>query len=268
MGYHRTSNTAPTSTSRGRQKKKRVFAKNNLLIIASVLYAACLIKLHELSINNSAANPNNALNAPSLPLPNRVIIKNVVANHANATKPSHRKPPAEWLRAASNPIPAYTQVLAKEAVQSGSWQCGANTVEPGNASNERTIFAFVHIYNYKAAGTTIRRFFHELADACHKNWLSIATCTDVRPSSLKSRGAWEPCKIEKLASGRDQNESIYNKWNSRTVPSDAIEQFVDIYGGHVRMGTGDYLFSSSPANPGGGVRHVVFLRDPMERYHT
>ncbi|KAL7441367.1 hypothetical protein ACHAXH_006931 [Discostella pseudostelligera] len=136
--------------------------------------------------------------------------------------------------------------------------------------------AFVHVY--KAAGTTVRQFFHELAYSCHKTWVSLTRCTGVTPSSIKSRKQWKPCAIEEVADGRRQEKEQYFypksnhfKKSYRFAPSNpSFEKFVDIYGGHARMGTGDYIFQNSShpesSSQGGGVRYIVFLRDPIERY--
>jgi multidrug efflux pump subunit AcrA (membrane-fusion protein) len=45
----------------------------------------------------------------------------------------------------------------------------------------------------------------------------------------------------------------------------AFEKFVDIYGGHARLGTGDYVYPNSQTTSQ-SVRYIVFLRNPIERY--
>ena len=69
----------------------------------------------------------------------------------------------------------------------------------------------------------------------------------------------------------------YNKVNNRV-----LRDSVDVFGGHVRIGSGDWIFpsdsnsnsnftssqssqlSATPSSP--RVRYIIFLRDPMERY--
>ena len=103
---------------------------------------------------------------------------------------------------ATNDVPIYTEELAKLAVRPSSWQCVASDDEDPKrgATNDGTVFAFIHVY--KTAGSTMRKFFHELAYTCHKTWVSLAKCTGVLPSSIQSRGPWKPCMIEEVADGR------------------------------------------------------------------
>lgn len=105
---------------------------------------------------------------------------------------------------ASSPIPKYTKEQAREATRPSAWQC---TADSSLASNNGNMVAFVHVY--KAAGTTIRQFFHELAYSCHKTWVSLARCTGVLPSTIQSRKDWKPCAIEEVADGRYQRKEQY-----------------------------------------------------------
>ena len=166
---------------------------------------------------------------------------------------------------ATDSVPIYTEKLAKVAVRPSSWQCvESDIVRP------TTVFAFIHVY--KTAGTTMRMFFHELAYTCHKTWMSLARCTGVLPSSIQSRGPWTPCMIAEVADGRGRRKSQYmhrgkenyNRFHPGTITNQRLEKFVDIFGGHVRLGTGDNIFPSSHTSE--GVRYIVFLRDPVERY--
>jgi hypothetical protein len=159
-------------------------------------------------------------------------------------------------------IPIYTEELAKLAVRPSSWQCvsGDDADPKRRATNDDTIFAFIHVY--KTAGSTMRSFFRDLAYACGKTWVLLAECTEVLPSSIQSRGPWEPCKVKQVTDGRGRKKTLSRTAGIASNPR--FEVFVDIFGGHMRLGTGDYIFNDSPTWE--GVRYIVFLRDPVERF--
>ncbi|KAL3809294.1 hypothetical protein ACHAXA_009418 [Cyclostephanos tholiformis] len=181
-------------------------------------------------------------------------------------------------------MPIYTDELAKIAIRPGPWRCvGRNDDDADDArrpsgaatTNDGTIFAFVHVY--KTAGSTMRTFFHELAYACRRTWVSLAKCTGLLPSSIESRdGRWRPCMIEEVADGRGRRKAQYVRVGGRDyrrfhfgkISNPTFESKVDIFGGHVRLGTGDRIYRNSTRSGGRGgvVRYIVFLRDPVERY--
>ena len=167
---------------------------------------------------------------------------------------------------ATNDVPIYTEELAKLAVRPSSWQCVASDDEDPKrgATNDDTVFAFIHVF--KTAGSTMRKFFHQLAYTCHKTWVSLAKCTGVLPSSIQSRGPWKPCMIEEVADGRGRKKAYVNRGGDRpgTISNPRVEKFIDIFGGHMRLGTADSIFPDSPTST--GVRYILFLRDPLERY--
>lgn len=189
----------------------------------------------------------------------------VIATKQLQLPPGYDPEWSDFFDAAVNPVPVYTEGLAREATRPSSWRCAANDTDP---IGERTVFAFVHVY--KAAGSTVRSFFHQLAYACHRTWASLATCTKVLPSSIRSRGPWEPCEMEEVADGRSrrkaQNVSPRRKYYARPRPmsNPSLERLVDIYGGHARIGTADYAFPASPR--GSHVRYITFMRNPLERF--
>jgi len=257
-------------------KNKKYGAKSFLLLrifLVCALLGACLpiLRLHGLHAEKNAnvraimsdETPEQQLQ-DVLAAGNGSIRDNMSAFYQMATAPTH----------------AYTADLAREAVEPSSWRCSAKnnnlrnlTIHNNTDANHHTIFAFVHVY--KAAGTTVRKFFHELAYACHKTWVSLAQCTGVRHSSIQSNGLWRPCMIEEIADGRNRNVEQYmypSKANYAlkttgaymTARGDLLARKADIIGGHARIGTGDYIFSSSGG--GGRLRYIVFLRDPIERY--
>ncbi|KAL7470657.1 hypothetical protein ACHAXS_010930 [Conticribra weissflogii] len=194
--------------------------------------------------------------------------------------------PTEFHKAAINPVPTYTPELARKAIQSASWKCTSSTHQRPIHPSNHTLFSFVHIY--KTAGTTMRQFFHEYSYTCHKTWMSLARCTNT-DDSIQKGSKWKGCVIEEVADGRrgfkehvmpnNKNwvrpgERRYMKINNRVM-----SERVDVFGGHIRIGSGDWIFhSDSSLNnnstriqnltipPAERVRYIVFLRDPMERY--
>ncbi|KAL3800517.1 hypothetical protein ACHAW5_009027 [Stephanodiscus triporus] len=172
----------------------------------------------------------------------------------SSTWPSPRNPTAAM--ATNRTLPIYTEELAKVATRPGSWQCPALNGGRSLDDDDGEVFAFVHVY--KTAGTTMRNFSSELAYSCRRTWILLVKCTGVLPSSIRSRGEWEPCMVKVVVDGRGRDEDKDNA-NSHLgkMSNPRIEESVDIFGGHFRLGTGDYV---------GGVRYIVFLRDPIERY--
>lgn len=189
-------------------------------------------------------------------------------------------------KVAMNPVPIYTPELARKAIQSASWQCTSSIYQQSIHPSNHTLFSFVHIY--KTAGTTMRQFFHEFSYMCHKTWMSLARCTNTE-DSIQKGSKWKGCVIEEVADGRrgfkehiipsDKNwvrpsERRYIKINNRV-----LSESVDIFGGHIRIGSGDWLFPLDSSlydhstviqnvtiPTAERVRYIVFLRDPMERY--
>ncbi|KAL9190960.1 hypothetical protein ACHAXT_000666 [Thalassiosira profunda] len=175
-------------------------------------------------------------------------------------------PPA-FYRAAADPLPTYTQQMAQEAIHPGTWQCSA-TIYP---AQPRTVFSFVHVF--KASGTTLRHFFHELAYSCHKTGSASA---GIELPSIQSRGKWTPCKIQEVADGRNRRKEAYwdrkddnfvksKRRTFRAMSSGLLENDTDIYGGQVRIGTGDHAFPPM-GTVRGSVRYIIVLRDPIVRY--
>ena len=169
--------------------------------------------------------------------------------------------------AVSHTIPVYTKEMARSAIRQSPWECSMNNTDPTYShSNHGTMFAFVHVY--KAAGSSMRSFFNKLAYTCHKSYLLLAQCTGVLPSSIKSQDPWNPCRVKEVADGRSQQKEQYaypTRSNyvhtNRQVSNPDLRDFFDIYVGHARIGTGDFIFGTP-----GSVRYIVFLRDPIERY--
>lgn len=179
-------------------------------------------------------------------------------------------------------LPKYTRELAAISIRPSPWTCGDkydSATDP--LTNEKPIFVFVHVY--KTAGSTIRSFFQEFAYLCKKSWMLVVGCTGVRLSSITANDRnWEKCRL-KMVLDRDRvyehdamAERIYPNVNN-TILKDSI----DVLGGHLRIGTADYIFPTSSGKHNTiminsptttalasipPIRHIVFLRDPMERY--
>jgi len=169
-------------------------------------------------------------------------------------------------------VPSYSRSQAAEAVRPTTWKCGGETTR--STTSPRTLVAFVHVY--KAAGSTMRLFFRDVANACGKTWVLLSKCADVRPSSLRAPNTtWTPCRVSEVAycrrgrgeqycepKGKSFDGKTAKKPNAK-MSNAFVASEVDIIGGHMRVGTADNAFA---AEDQGGMRHVVFLREPLERF--
>ena len=186
------------------------------------------------------------------------------------------------------PLPTYTSDMASDAIRPAPWMCGSNDFDSDDrrdeendiqsstttSSSERHIFSFVHVY--KAAGSTIRTFFREYSDMCHKSWMLLVSCKEhlnpSPPSSISIRALeagkgedtyWKGCRIKEM----------YVRPNDLINDNSMLhEDSIDIYGGHFRIGIvgTNHSFTSQQSSPSPTstaiVRHIVFLRDPMARF--
>ena len=211
-------------------------------------------------------------------------------------------------------LPAYTRDMASDAIRPAPWSCGSNdddeyftdhsddTNGMNNSSEtrsssigeERHVFSFVHVY--KSAGSTIRTFFRQYSEICHKSWMLLVSCKDHRnvspQSSISIRALedgtgeetyWKGCVIKEVYI---RPNDLVNDYSMLHVDS------IDIYGGHFRIGivtandnetnfdssdssrlhySADHLSSTrqeSSPSPSSTVvvRHIVFLRNPMARF--
>ncbi len=211
-------------------------------------------------------------------------------------------------------IPSYTRDMASVAIRPAPWSCGSNdddeyftdhsddkkgvksSEKPSSSiGEERHVFAFVHVY--KSAGSTIRTFFRQYSEICHKSWMLLVSCNDHRslsPQSSISVRALEDGKGEETYWKGCKIKEVYIRPND-LISNDSMlhEDSIDIYGGHFRIGivatndnetnfddndssrsryyAGDHYSSvrqqSSPTPSSTVVvRHIVFLRDPMARF--
>lgn len=122
----------------------------------------------------------------------------------------------------------------------------------------------------------MRLFFRDVANACGKTWVLLSKCADVRPSSLRAPNTtWTPCRVSEVAycrrgrgeqycepKGKSFDGKTAKKPNAK-MSNAFVASEVDIIGGHMRVGTADNAFA---AEDQGGMRHVVFLREPLERF--
>jgi hypothetical protein len=168
-------------------------------------------------------------------------------------------------------LPTYTRDLARRAIRPVPWTCGDEREVVDPLTNVRPIFSFVHVY--KAAGSTLRDFFERYSLICRKSWMVLISCTKVKSSSIRANEDWKGCRVKQVVNGR--HVDLHNIDDARaerpypTVNNTVLRENFDIYGGHIQIGSGDYIHGSpsmdfpalSPL-----VRHIVFLRDPMARF--
>lgn len=155
-------------------------------------------------------------------------------------------------------LPKYTHSLARKAVKPAPWKCDFRKKDfsPTVEQSQRTIYSFVHIF--KCSGSTIRDFFLRYADVCHRGWTLLIHCTDADPDSIESGKEWRRC-MRKLAISRKDGRIVGgSSEEEQKVDSLKIQQGVDIFGGHFKIGIGNYL-----KNP---VQYLTFLREPMNKY--
>jgi hypothetical protein len=161
-------------------------------------------------------------------------------------------------------LPIYTAEMAAQAIRLAPWTCGAkddSSLDP--ITNQKPMFAFIHIY--KTAGSTMRSFFQTYAYICRKGWMCLQRCSDVKFSSIQSENNWKNCEVEHAVDRTRKVEKIGVKRKLYKYVNNAVlrDKF-DLFGGHTRLGAGDYVFNKvGDVHP---IRHIVFLRDPIDRY--
>lgn len=177
-------------------------------------------------------------------------------------------------------LPTYTKRQAKQAIRPASWICGdKHDKSLDTLTNLKPFFGFVHVY--KTAGSTLREFFTEYAMHCRKSFMLLVNCSGLKHPVISSRGEvkeWNNCRLKYVLDGRNGiSEHDGMELEERAYPSvnnSVLLDKIDILGGHFRIGSADYAFqdiqqlqskrqSAQSTTP---VRHIVFLRQPMERY--
>lgn len=168
-------------------------------------------------------------------------------------------------------LPKYTTELASIAVRTTEWICGdKNDIDPRD-DVPRPFFAFVHVY--KTAGSTLRSFFSSYARACRKSLMVIVSCSGATPAAGEN---WHPCRLKSVMDARRRIvEHDYMKDRVYpTVNATVLQRHFDILAGHYRLGATDHVFQEHRhADSDGGshflrtpARHIVFLRQPRERF--
>ncbi|KAL3823858.1 hypothetical protein ACHAXA_004130 [Cyclostephanos tholiformis] len=176
-----------------------------------------------------------------------------------------------YIPASTIDLPSYTRDMARRAIRPAPWTCGDKRVVVDPLTNVRPIFSFVHVY--KAAGSTLRDFFERYSLICRKSWMVLISCTKVKSSSIRANEDWEGCRVKQVVNGRHVDlHNIDDAKGERpypTVNNTILRENFDIYGGHIQIGSGDFIHGRpvtdfpSQTPP---VRHIVFLRDPMARF--
>jgi hypothetical protein len=168
-------------------------------------------------------------------------------------------------------LPTYTREMARLAIRPVPWTCGDDREVVDPMTDVRPIFSFVHVY--KAAGSTLRDFFERYSLICRKSWMVLISCTKVKSSSIRANEDWKGCRVKHVVNGRHVN--LHNIGDAKaerpypTVNNTILRENIDIFGGHIQIGSGDFIHGNPavafPAQTP-PVRHIVFLRDPMARF--
>eukprot|EP00978_Attheya_sp_CCMP212_P048064 scaffold468747_cov63-Attheya_sp.AAC.1 len=166
----------------------------------------------------------------------------------------------------SNVGTKYTMARATEAMVP-LWSCHSSHNE--NNSNHKKYthstssatmiqqkLAFVHIF--KTAGSTIRFIFEQYSkEKCiGQGWALITRCSHATAASIQSGTAWKPCYLKEIVD-RQGNHRKEPKMDT-TVTNQLLSQNVNMFGGHIQLGSGDYLEHSH-------VRYMTFLRHPLSK---
>jgi hypothetical protein len=176
-----------------------------------------------------------------------------------------------YIPASTDGLPTYTREMARLAIRRVPWACGDDREVVDPLTGVRPMFSFVHVY--KAAGSTLRGFFERYSLICRKSWIVLISCTKVKSSSIRANEDWKRCRVKKVVNGRRVN--LHNIGDAKaerpypTVNNSILRENIDIYGGHIQIGSGDFIHGDPAISPPAQtppVRHIVFLRDPMARF--
>ena len=181
-----------------------------------------------------------------------------------------------YIPVSTSGLPTYTQEMAIMAIRPALWTCGEDKSEVAidPLTNHKIIFSFVHVF--KTAGSTMRDFFQKYSIICSKAWMLLIHCTGVDSSTIISNQDWKKCIVKQVDDARRIiHDDITMEKEIRLFPkvnNTILRDSIDIYGGHFKIGTGDYIFPSSAnateysTKSPSPVRHIVFLRNPLPRF--
>jgi len=144
------------------------------------------------------------------------------------------------------------------------WSCHSSHNENNSNNNKYTNstsatiqqkLAFVHIF--KTAGSTIRFIFEQYSkEKCiGQGWALMTRCSHATAASIQSGTAWNPCHLKEIV---DRQGNHIKQPNDTTVTNELLSQNVNMFGGHIQLGSGDYLEHSN-------VRYMTFLRHPLSK---
>ncbi|MGK3736867.1 MAG: hypothetical protein ACI8RD_004715, partial [Bacillariaceae sp.] len=161
-----------------------------------------------------------------------------------------------------NELSTYTASLAKIAVKP-IWDCRTKNKK---VQQQEEKLIFIHIF--KTAGSTLRHFFATYAKNCKgSGWACIIGCSNAKVESIMNSNKqsknpnWDPCFLKDTVTRNGKAVPV----GRGKVNSTFLEKETDIYGGHMRLGSGDWL----QTRDGGELvknRYVTFFRDAMTKY--
>ncbi|OEU09264.1 hypothetical protein FRACYDRAFT_248600 [Fragilariopsis cylindrus CCMP1102] len=157
----------------------------------------------------------------------------------------------------------YTSSLAKLAV-TPIWNCRTKNKKE-QQQQEKLIF--IHIF--KTAGSTLRHFFATYASKCKgAGWACIIGCSNAKVETIMNSNRqlknpnWDPCFLKNTVTRNGKHVLI----GRGKVNSTFLEKETDIYGGHMRLGSGDWLQTRDGSDELVKNRYVTFFRDATTKY--
>jgi hypothetical protein len=160
-------------------------------------------------------------------------------------------------------LSTYTISLAKLAVKP-IWNCRTKNKKE-QQQHEKLIF--IHIF--KTAGSTLRHFFATYASKCKgAGWACIIGCSNAKVETIMNSNRqsknpnWDPCFLKNTVTRNGKHVLI----GRGKVNSTFLEKETDIYGGHMRLGSGDWLQTRDGSSELVKNRYVTFFRDATTKY--
>jgi hypothetical protein len=159
-------------------------------------------------------------------------------------------------------LSAYTTSLAKLAVKP-LWNCRTKN---NKEQQQQEKLIFIHIF--KTAGSTLRHFFATYARNCKgSGWACIIGCSNAKVETIMNSNRqsknpnWDPCFLKDTVTRNGEPVPV---WRGK-VNSTFLEKETDIYGGHMRLGSGDWLQTRDGSELVKN-RYVTFFRDATTKY--